>query len=334
MNLSNITFELLSERYEEIPERFRELLESPGTKTTLVRIGAQHALDHERQTLLEALVGLVFTGFLSPDDLAGEFVDRLFLNFVHARALAREVDETFFAPHRRDLVRVYNPVGGVPQGPTVRSAERPMIGLPSQVGKTISLESIGASGGREQKLPINEVAAPLVILGSSSPTLRKPIIPNRPPERLFASQAGLPTHPTELSGRAGQTVSEKPVYHSPFSFRFPFRSPQAARTPLGDSTGPTATVRLPGSAAPAQKKDGLHIVHYAETRGRLGPPLSTGKGGVVNLDQLGAQQRKETREKGQETPIAPTTDNRQPTTIPKPQPKIDGNTIDLRANKL
>ena len=155
MNLSPITFELLSERYEEIPERFRELLESPGTKTTLARIGAEHALDHERQGLLEALVGLVFTGFISPDDLAGEFVDRLFLNFVHARVLAREVDETFFAPHRRDLALVYNPVGGAPQEPTVRVAERPAT------GKTISLESIGAASGGEQKLPIMRQPAPV-----------------------------------------------------------------------------------------------------------------------------------------------------------------------------
>ena len=329
MNLSPITFELLSERYEEIPERFRELLESPGTKTALVRIGARHALDHERQELLEALVGLVFTGFISPDDLAGEFVDRLFLNFVHARALAREVNETFFAPHRRDLALVYNPVGGVPQGPTVRVAERPGIGMSAgQAGKIISLESIGASSGGEQRLPIMnrptpyvpsrrnvDEAAPLVILGSGSPTLRKPIIPNRPPERP-------PTRSTESSGRAGQTASEKPVYHSPFSFRFPFRSPQES-----GPTAPTATVRLPGSTAPEQKKDELHVVHYAETRGRLGPPLSTGKEGVVNLDQLSA---KPTNNKQQTT----TNPDSQPTPIPevvnKPQPKIDGNTIDLR----
>lgn len=317
MDLSRITFELASERYEEIPERFRELLESPGAKTTLARIGAQHSLDHERQVLLEAMVGLVFLGFLSPNDLAGEFVDRLFLNFVHARALAREVDETFFAPHRHDLALVYNPVGGAAGEPTVHAANperRPQAARQSS-GRAISLESIGTPGGAEQTIPLSagskygsparrmDDAAPLVILGPRIPA--SPRVP-----------VAMPQAPRPIDRRGGPKPTERTGAR--FPFRFPMR-PRADDKPAG----PSAVVRMPG--APAPRGDGPHAVDYSETRTKLGAPLPTNPalrpaegGRTVNLDQLGGQPRQETKEKGQGAPNQ------------KPQPKIDGNTIDLR----
>lgn len=267
---SHLTFELLSERYEEIPERFRELLEADATKSLLARIGAQHSLDHERQRMLEQLVGLVFLGFLSPDELAGELNDKLFLNFVHARALAREIDEHLFAPNRRDLTLVYNPAGGIiDTKERVRSVDHAPLS-PGTSGRTISLESIGA--------PVDAVRA-------------VPVTPSSEPSRNGAA-------PLVIVGTNGPSPAHGPAIRPPrISFSLPFKKPTPVPTPHA------ATVAAPESHASRNTK----TVDYSETRPGS-QTLPSASRGTVNLDTL-------------------TTPQASPG---KPQPKLEGNTVDLR----
>ncbi|OGP12903.1 MAG: hypothetical protein A2053_02695 [Deltaproteobacteria bacterium GWA2_50_8] len=120
---------------------------------------------------------------------------------------------------------------------------------------------------------------------------------------------------------------------------------------------------MPSSAAPTQKKDDPRVIHYAETGGLgnqlpanpapagrpanpVGKPANptggpAGSGAVVNLDQLGGNKqttngssRTAVRDNKQQTTATP--DSPQApgqTAAQKPQPKIDGNTIDLRQQK-
>jgi hypothetical protein len=271
MNYQPITFELLSERYEEIPERFRELLESDGTKALLTRIGAQHALDHDRQSALYQLFAMVFLGFLAPADFASELNDKVGLNFVHARTLAREVDEHLFAPYRRELALVYNPVGGaINETETVRGAARPPLAAPDRSQRrVISLESISAPPETVRAIPITTSPesppgkfAPLVIVGSNAPS------PARGPA----------TRPPRIS------------------FLLPFKKPVTSPTPH------TATIEMPGGSTHDTK-----TVDYSDTRpGTQTIPFASHAS--VNLDTL--------------TPPAPPPY--------KPQPKLEGNTVDLR----
>lgn len=271
MDYSHLTFELISERYEEIPERFRELLEADATKSLLARIGAQHSLDHERQVMLEQLVGLIFLGFLSPDDLAGELNDKLFLNFVHARALAREIDEHLFAPNRRDLALVYAPVGGARDTEErVRSADRAPLS-PGTSGRTISLESIGA--------PVDAVRA----------------VPVTPPSRLSSQND---TAPLVIMGNTAPPPVKGPTLRPPrISFSLPFKKPTAAPTPHA------ATIETPGGGVKRDTK----TIDYSETRPG-NQTLPSVPRSTVNLDTLTVPQA----------------------TPGKPQPKLDGNTVDLR----
>ncbi|MEK7464572.1 MAG: hypothetical protein AAB617_02215 [Patescibacteria group bacterium] len=309
MDYSLITEEEVSRRFESAPSAISNLLNSADEKKTIDEISRTHYLNEDKRLILEQLVSLVLLGFVSPNELATEMSNEIPLNFHHSRALAKEIDEKVFAFVRDDLKSSYAP-------PSEDLWEK---------------ESEERPEGQE----------PIIL-----PFAFGPLAKDKAPEE----KTGIKMEPGEKASQlkdgpliihSEKTSGEEKKRSSLFSFPLNLIKP---RTRTGEGASVRAHVEAPKE----------RVVHYSELRTPVSP---FGKGGNDSVKFT-------LPEKTQRIEIAPTINTPEEKPVPiimeapkipqakpapqpnikgfwrpeqakkpvsdKAQPKIEGNTVDLR----
>src|SRR3989338_9044433 len=95
-----ITEQQAQKKYNSLPDKIRNILDSENNVMAVGQICRQHHLDDERILMVNQLVALILLGFVSPNDFRQEIIDNLHLNYQHANDIAKEIHEKIFAPIR------------------------------------------------------------------------------------------------------------------------------------------------------------------------------------------------------------------------------------------
>lgn len=109
MDYSLITKDQIQKRFYSLPAKIRDVLNSESSIESLRQICRNHHLDSERILIVEQLVGLIFLGFVSPNELKKEIIENLHLNDKHSSDIVNEINQKTFASIRSEIDKVYLP---------------------------------------------------------------------------------------------------------------------------------------------------------------------------------------------------------------------------------
>ncbi len=169
-------------RYKNLHETLREVVDSSETNRVFKSICREHYLNSEKEELLGALVSFVLMGFLPQEDLANEIGEQLFLNDRHSKELANEINTRVFYTIKDEIASEYNPTRdegeqpseiGVQQyeaiepEPLAVESETEEIELPNTFGENIRA-SAGDTSDMPVSLQINEDGGPAVLQEGAS----------------------------------------------------------------------------------------------------------------------------------------------------------------------
>ena len=98
------------ERLDVLPTAVREAAFSPDTGGIISAIGKTYHLDEQRIGTLIAATGAVFFGFLHRTDLVKEILEETRVDTKIAQSIADEIEQKVFARIRVDLDRIFEPV--------------------------------------------------------------------------------------------------------------------------------------------------------------------------------------------------------------------------------
>jgi len=111
MDFSSLTEKDIKQRYESLPKKLKEALDSEDLKGVVYSICTDHNLhDQEKILMLEQLTGLIILGFVSSEDLRGEITEHLELDHKTSTLIAQEIDKKIFSHYRPELEKVYQPL--------------------------------------------------------------------------------------------------------------------------------------------------------------------------------------------------------------------------------
>ncbi|MEK7635894.1 MAG: hypothetical protein AAB405_02270 [Patescibacteria group bacterium] len=110
MDYSLITEQQAQKKYNSLPDKIRNVLDSENSVMTVGQICRKHHLDDERILIVNQLVALILLGFVSPNDFSQEIMDNTHLNYQHSDDIAKEIYEKIFAPIRSEIDKIYSPV--------------------------------------------------------------------------------------------------------------------------------------------------------------------------------------------------------------------------------
>lgn len=110
MDYSLFTKEILTNRFDELPEHIQDLLSNEQIDKVVTQIGKLHYLNREKIELLKQFVGFVLLGFLDMRDLRQELIERVYMNFDHAGALSDDLSNEIFNEIKGDLAQIYMPI--------------------------------------------------------------------------------------------------------------------------------------------------------------------------------------------------------------------------------
>jgi len=110
MDYSLIVEQQVQKKYNSLPDKIRNILDSENNVMTVGQICRQHHLDDERILMVNQLIALILLGFISANDFQQEIMDNLHLNYQHANDVAKEIHEKILAPIRNEIDKIYSPV--------------------------------------------------------------------------------------------------------------------------------------------------------------------------------------------------------------------------------
>jgi hypothetical protein len=105
-----ITTDQALERWDTLPDSLREALYSEPNSDFLWRTCQDENVPDEKIYEIAKVAGYVMMGFLHPEDVALEIVDRLALDRKTASDIQEALNKRVFAPLQADLSKVYNPL--------------------------------------------------------------------------------------------------------------------------------------------------------------------------------------------------------------------------------
>ena len=105
-----ITEQQAQKKYNSLPDKIRNILDSENNVVAVGQICRQHHLDDERILIVNQLVALILLGFVSPNDFRQEIINNLHLNYQHSDDIAKEIYEKIFAPIRIEIDKIYSPI--------------------------------------------------------------------------------------------------------------------------------------------------------------------------------------------------------------------------------
>src|SRR3989344_313231 len=110
MDYSLFTEQQAQKKYNSLPDKIRNILDSENNVVAVGQICRQHHLDDERILIVNQLVALILLGFVSPNDFRQEIINNLHLNYQHSDDIAKEIYEKIFAPIRIEIDKIYSPI--------------------------------------------------------------------------------------------------------------------------------------------------------------------------------------------------------------------------------
>jgi hypothetical protein len=136
----NVTTDQALQRWDLLPIDLREALYSESNSDFLWKTSHDEHIPDEKVYEIAKVAGYVLMGFLHPEDLALEIVERLTLDRKTASNIQDALNKRVFAPLQADLDKVYNPLSKfeMTSGPKIIQ-EAPLSGpAPQTVFKAVS----------------------------------------------------------------------------------------------------------------------------------------------------------------------------------------------------
>ncbi len=128
-----------------LPQVLREALFSEFIADTAEKIYADHHIDDVKAEKINKICALVLMGFLHPEEISQEIKEELDLPKEVTDPLADDLNKKVFSQYAADIKNVYDPAVR-----TSGAASADIIGTPA--AKTISLEDIGTT--KEEVIPV------------------------------------------------------------------------------------------------------------------------------------------------------------------------------------
>lgn len=346
MDYSLITEQEIQKRFDTLSPRLRTILSSSQAALIARQICARHFLNAERTLMIEQLVGLTLLGFLALDDLPAAIGENLHLNQKHANALAQELESKIFRPVLDELEAAYAPKEQVEEK-TPPAIEIPVI-KPTE-----------AKAQKETK-PVEKVVPVKTLLEEEK--LGERALEVKVEANEEAKKEETPFILYNIKEDAGVQEKEKrKISIKGFTFpTFKFFGRERAK----EGPAPKASIET-GETPSLSEKQGeqKRVVHYSELRTPLAPfgldeetimplettpkeaptPPPTPPSGVSREQKAKSVPEPTEAEKpeslkktfwwfkprvsgGKEEPLA----QNRGSEIVQPQPKLEGNTVDLR----
>lgn len=98
IDLSEITEQKITEKYESLPQDLKDVLSSVKTSTAIESIAAKYRLNEEKTTMLIQLVGLVILGFASFENMKEEMKETIDISPQFIILIADEIRQKIFSP--------------------------------------------------------------------------------------------------------------------------------------------------------------------------------------------------------------------------------------------
>ncbi len=319
-SLGDSNLEKTLKRYRFIPDNLRRAMYSYEGAETTYRTCINHHLSDDKTSQVAAVVGQVILGFVHPDDLLKTLQEKLGIDQRICDEIASDIEAGIVGGLTGSISSIYEPMGEIK--PT---AER-----------VVSLENIGGAE-EEESIPVETSSVTLKEQKTETPfILHEEIVPE------------------------GNIASQKSVFRSvtaPLGGFFLKKRPAT-----GEPRSAFAKLEIPGI-----KSEEKRVVHYSETRTPLGAleepaflnvgevkplpeemPIPAAAGTLSETMGKPAMTIKPKAENMPEktfaapTAVKPMVASSDPQTSPagvatpailgaikKPEPKIEGNTVDL-----
>jgi len=299
-------------KYHTLPEPIREILNSPEYSDEVREINRKHGLDEGDSRVLTASVGLVFLGFIKPRELFREINEYLEADEKVVVETIREINRQIFNPFHKELENLH----------------KLETHIESELDEALKKQTPAIEKGVEVP-PKKEMAVP----PSQATGVRPPItVAEQPP-------AGEPLIIHKEEGAPVPVRAEKPLkgLEPPFGFFGKEGAPVPEEPVKARIEGQGL---MGGLTKPLFKGEEKRVVHYSELRTPLAPFQKPEE--IINLETFG-QKPQEVKApmpapkgpfQGAASAKIETPKPAEPpkTTVPetKPQPKIEGNVVDLR----
>lgn len=99
------------QRWDTLPEEFREVLASEHSVEVITRIAESEHIKEERILEISRLAGYVFMGFLHAEELGHELQEALQIDIKIAENISKALNSRLFAPYKAQLEKIYAPIG-------------------------------------------------------------------------------------------------------------------------------------------------------------------------------------------------------------------------------
>ncbi len=217
------------ERWDLLPQVLREALFSEFVADTAEQVYANHHIDDIKAEKINKICALVLMGFLHPEEVSQEIKEELDLTREVTDPLADDLDKKIFSQYSADIKDVYDPAVRT-SGTAAALADK------TSAEKVISLEDIGGTQ-KTGVIPVETAPASGVTLKEQKPDTPFILHDENAPEENAAQKSVFRSVTSPLGG-----------------FFLKKRPPEESRSPF-------AKLEIPG-LKPKERR----IVHYSETR--------------------------------------------------------------------
>ncbi len=286
--MTTITTQQARQRFRVLPNDLQDVIFSVQTAEIIRRTAEENHLTTDKIPPVAESVGLVFLGFIHPEDLIKEIQDRLGIAQQAAAAIANSLNSKLFQPIKTTIEKIYAPA---PLEPTHLPPEPPRI--IEEVKKPFS-----SAGPTEPAKPIAPAPPTPTPLGKPSPlpSISQPPAPATPKPTIQPSAPipAPPTPPVFIHKEAeAKQIAPKPGFHIEIPIPKPPATPKpASPEPAKIEIGPSLYGKPPSATQPIKPLIGRtevpipRVIHYSQWKTSLEKP--PGKPEPVSLSQLSA----------------------------------------------
>ena len=105
-----ITTQQAQARFKSLPEKLQDALFSLQVAETTGRVAEQNHIPEEKISKVADVAGLVFLGFIHPEEAASEIHERIGIDIKAARSIADSLQVRIFEPLKKELDSAYAPL--------------------------------------------------------------------------------------------------------------------------------------------------------------------------------------------------------------------------------
>jgi len=142
------------ERWDTLPDILRDALFSEPNSDFLWRTCSDEYVPEKKIYEVAKVAGYVMMGFLHPEDVALEIIERLALDRKTATDIQNALSKRIFAPLQADLEKVYNPLGKF----DVSSNIAPKVSANGGPSPKMVFDMVSGSSAQASLKPLNSVA--------------------------------------------------------------------------------------------------------------------------------------------------------------------------------